>query len=79
VQKRSSVFTRLDWLLLLAIVGLSIVLLVMLLGPALEAWKNRPRPGMQVSQQYLVEQGSGKNTAKTPIDYLLYLPPKYTM
>jgi predicted peptidase len=62
----------------LAIAGLSVQLLAMLLGPAIEAWKNRPRPGMQVPQQYLFKSGSGENVAATSIGYLLYLPPDYT-
>ena len=78
MEKKTSSFTWIDWLLLLAIAGLSIQLLVMLLGPAVEAWKNRPRPGVQVPQQYLVEQGSGADAVTIPIDYLLYLPPDYT-
>lgn len=76
-NKRLS-FTWVDWLLVAAITGLSVQLSVMLLGPAWEAWKNRPRPGMQVPQQYIVEQGSGENTARIPVNYLLYLPPDYT-
>lgn len=76
-RKPAASFTWLDWLLLAAIAGLSVQLLVMLLGPVAEAWRNRPQPGVQVSQQYPVEQGSGKNAAAIPIDYLLYLPAEY--
>ena len=54
-----------DLLLLAAIGGL----LLLLLWPALEAWLNRPRSGKQVCQQCLVQE--------MPVDYLLYLPPKY--
>lgn len=77
MENKATAFTWIDWLLLLAIAGLSIQLLVMLLGPAVEEWKNRPRPGAQVSQQYLVEQGSGANAVTIPMDYLLYLPQEY--
>lgn len=76
-DKRLS-FTWVDWLLLAAIAGVSLQLSAMLLAPAWEAWKNRPRPGMQVPQQYLVEQGSGANATKIPVSYLLYLPSDYT-
>lgn len=71
-------FTWVDWLLLAAIVALSLQLSVMLLPPAWEAWKNRPRPGMQVPQQHLVEYGSGVSAMTIPVNYLLYLPPDYT-
>jgi len=70
-------FTWIDWALLAAIVGLSIQLVVMLREPLMDAWRNRPRPGMQVSQQYLVEQRDGGDAATIPINCLLYLPPGY--
>jgi len=70
-------FTWIDWALLAAIVGLSIQLVVMLREPLMDAWRNRPRPGMQVSQQYLVEQRDGGEVAKSFINCLLYLPPAY--
>ncbi|MEN6406580.1 MAG: prolyl oligopeptidase family serine peptidase [Thermoguttaceae bacterium] len=72
-------FLRLSWidgLLLLAIAGLSIGLLAMLLEPVVKAWKNRPRPGMQVPQQCLVKQGTDASATQIPVDYLLYLPQK---
>jgi predicted peptidase len=78
MEKKVSLFTWVDWLLLMAIAGLSIQLSMILLGPAIKAWKNRPRPGVQVPQQYLLKQGSGENVVTTPIGYLLYLPPDYT-
>ncbi len=77
MDKKAAPFTWVDWLLIAAIVGLSTQLLVQLLGPTVEAWKNRPRPAMQVPQQYLVEQGSGADAMTIPVDYLLYLPPEY--
>ena len=77
-QEKTVRFTWLDWLLLTAIVGLSAYLLVQLLGPAIEAWQHRPRPGMQVEQQYIVQIGSDASAVATPINYLLYLPPDYT-
>jgi predicted peptidase len=70
-------FTWVDWLLLLVIAGLSVHLAATLLDPAIHAWQNRPRPGMQVSQQYLVEQRDGGDVATIPINCLLYLPPRY--
>lgn len=78
MEKKASPFTWIDWLLLVVIAGLFVQLSVMLLGPALEAWKNRPRPGVQVPQRHLVKQGSGANAVMIPINYLLYLPPDYT-
>ncbi len=59
-----------------AIAGLSISLLALLCEPAIGVWLNRPRPGMQVAQQFLAGKRSGTDTG-TPIDYLLYLPPEY--
>jgi predicted peptidase len=70
-------FDWLDWLLMLAIVVLTIVLLVMLGPPMIEAWRNRPRPGMQVAQQCLIPQSNDADAIKIPIDYLIYLPPGY--
>lgn len=78
MDERNCPFNWIDCLLLLAIAGLSALLLMMLLGPAIEAWRNRPRPGVQVPQQYLVKQGSVADAATIPINYLLYLPPEYT-
>ena len=77
MEKKAPPFTWVDWLLLLAIAGLSIQLLVILLDPAFEAWKNRPRAGSQVKQQFLMEQGSVADAVKIPINYLLYLPEEY--
>lgn len=76
--KKVFLFTWGDWLLLLAIAGLSIRLSVMLLGPAIKTWKNRPRPGVQVPQQYVFKSDNGGRVVTTPINYLLYLPPDYT-
>ena len=75
--KRNAPFTWIDWLLVLAIAGLSVQLLVMVLGPTFVTWQNRPRPGMQVPQQCIVEQKHGPDAVTIPINYLLYLPPKY--
>ena len=63
----------LDWLLVATIAGL----LVVLCWPAVEAWENRPRPGVQVCQQYVGQGGSGPNAVIAHVDYLLYLPPEY--
>ncbi len=57
-----------DSLLLAAIIGLSVVLF----WPAVEAWQNRPRPGVQASHQYVPPKDGGM-----PIDYLIYLPREY--
>lgn len=78
MDKNRASFTWVDWLLVAAIAGLSIQLLVIVVGPTFEAWKNRPRPGVQVPQQCIVEHGSGEYTMSIPIDYLVYLPPNYT-
>ena len=48
----------------------------MLCGPAITAWTNRPRPGLQVPQQYMLKLADYADTG-VPIDYLLYLPPDY--
>jgi predicted peptidase len=77
MEKRNFPFTWIDWLLLLAIASSSVQLLVMLLGPVTEACQNRPRPGMQVSRQYLVKQGTGADAVTIPINYLLYVPSEY--
>jgi predicted peptidase len=69
-------FTWIDWSLSAAIAVLSVVLLSLLCEPALREWANRPRPGMQVAQHYLPEQGSGTD-GTAPVNYLLYLPPEY--
>ena len=78
MDKRNVRLTWADWLLLTAIIGLSAYLLVLLLGPAVEAWRHRPRPGIQVGQQYIMQEGHGKRTLATPVNYLLYLPSDYT-
>lgn len=57
-----------DLLLLTAIAGL----LTLLLWPAIKSWLNRPRPGLQVYQQHVVQKAGG-----IPVNYLLYLPEKY--
>ena len=68
----------LDLLLLTAIVSLSLHLLMLLSWPMIEAWRHRPRRGMQVDQRYdVVVDEDAKNVAK-PVDYLIYLPPDYT-
>ena len=69
-------FTWIDWLLSAAIAGNSVLLLALLLEPAITAWTNRPRPGLQVHQQYMLKHADYPN-AEVPIDYLLYLPPDY--
>ena len=78
MNKDSVRFTWLDWLLLMAIAGLTAYLLMPLVGPAIEAWQHRPRAGIQVEQQYVVQVGSGVSAVATPVNYLLYLPPDYT-
>jgi predicted peptidase len=62
-----------DCLLLIAIIGLSVVLA----WPTIEAWQNRPRPGVQASQQYEFREDRDANAILSRIDYLLYLPPNY--
>ena len=76
-NKKYPAFTWMDWLLLAAIAGLFILLLTMLAGPAIEWWRNRPRPGAQVRQRYVGQELAGKEGVTTWADYLLYLPPKY--
>ena len=76
MEKNVAPFTWIDWCLSVAIAGLSILLLALLCEPAVGAWLNRPRPGVQVAQQYLAGQVSGADSG-TPIDYLVYLPPEY--
>ena len=56
----------------------SAYLLVLLLESSIDAWRHRPQPGMQVSQQWVAQGGSGARKSATPINYLLYLPPEYT-
>jgi len=75
--KKSLAFTWVDWLLLAAIMGLSCVLLSMIAGPAIEAWRNRPRPGIQARQQYVEQNNSGSNAVAASVDYLIYLPQEY--
>ncbi len=58
-------FDAIDWLLIAAIVGLSAFLLAEISQPAIAVWRNRPRPGVQVCQQY------------RETNYLLYLPQNY--
>ena len=70
MNRECAPFAWIDWLLLLAVAGLSVQLAVMLAPPAVEAWHNRPRPGVQVPQQYT-------DAAGMPVNYLLYLPPGY--
>ena len=72
-EKRRWGFTLVDWLLLAAIAGLTVQLSAMVLGPTVEWWKNRPRPGVQVCQQYIATDGEPRLWA----DYLLYLPKDY--
>jgi predicted peptidase len=76
MDKNKAPFTWIDWLLSAAIAGNSVLLLALLCEPAIGAWVNRPRPGAQVPQQYIVKQADYAD-AEVPIDYLLYLPPDY--
>jgi predicted peptidase len=48
-------FDAIDWLLMAAIVGLSVFLISEMGPPLVEAWQNRPQPGVQVRQQSEVE------------------------
>lgn len=63
----------LDCLLLATIVGL----LVVLSWPAIEIWQNRPRPGVQVCQQYVQKENGSADAVASQVDYLLYLPREY--
>ena len=67
----------LDGLLCAAVVGL----LVQIAWPAIRAYRNRPRPGVQVCQQYLGKPGEQKtaSNAGIAIDYLFYLPREYRL
>jgi poly(3-hydroxybutyrate) depolymerase len=63
-------------------VGLNVLLGLAAVGlpaqmcwPAIDAWQNRPRPGMQVAQQYLTK--GDDNTGTAEVRYLLYLPEGY--
>ena len=67
-------FDAIDWLLVAAIIGLSAVLLAELSKPAVAAWRNRPRAGVQVCQQYVTKIGEGNDAVEMGVDYLLYLP-----
>jgi predicted peptidase len=75
-KQPSSVF---DVLLLGAIVVVSLWLGVILCDIAIEAWRNRPRPGKQVAQQFSAKASAKADTRGTSreIHYLLYLPEKY--
>ncbi len=75
MDKKWFQFDAIDWLLVAAIVGLSVFLLAAIFEPAILAWRNRPRAGAQVCQQYMVRVG--KNAEETEINYLLYLPRSY--
>jgi predicted peptidase len=84
-------FDGIDWLLIAAIVGLSAFLIAEIAPPLFDAWQNRPRRGVQVRQQCLVQEnggsngaidggGQGKNEASKAtmsVNYLLYLPREY--
>jgi poly(3-hydroxybutyrate) depolymerase len=71
-------FTWIDHLLLTTSVGLSAILLLMLAGPTITWWQHRPRPGMQVEQQRVVQAESLAYPVAPFVNYLLYLPPDYT-
>ena len=60
MEKTYAHFTWIDWCLSAAIAALSILLLAMLFEPAVQAWRHRPRPGMQVAQQYVAGQGAAE-------------------
>jgi len=68
----------LDTLLLTAITGLFVHLLVLLSWPAIDAWRHRPRRGMQVDQHYDVLISEDDKSVAKPVEYLVYLPPDYT-
>jgi predicted peptidase len=68
----------LDVLLLMAIAALSLHLLVLLSWPMIEAWRHRPRRGIQVEQHYDVVVSEDSKNAAEPVDYLIYLPSDYT-
>jgi len=64
-----------DWVLVAAIACLSAFLLGELSWPAIEMWQNRPRPGVQVCQQFVFESDKERSTTNTTagVSYLLYL------
>jgi predicted peptidase len=76
VDDKRPAFDAIDWALVTAIVVLSIFLATELSWPVVEAWRNRPRPGTQVHQQY-EKVTDGQNTAAWGYNYLLYLPCDY--
>ena len=75
MDKKRLQFDAIDWLLVATIAGLSAFLLAELSEPTIAAWRNRPRGGVQVCQQYVAEVG--KDAVETGIDYLLYFPRSY--
>lgn len=79
---------RIDWILLMAILGLSGFLVVELAEPAAAAWRNRARPGVQVCRRCVVGESDAaaitsvqserhQAVTATTIGYLLYLPRDY--
>jgi predicted peptidase len=77
MDKNRPLFDAIDWLLVTAIVGLSIFLLAEFSGPAIASWRSRPRSGVQVCQEYVAKIGEGRDAVETGTYYLLYLPQDY--
>ena len=68
---------RVDWLLFLT-TGIAVVMLVMTLAwPAIEPWWYRPRPGKQVTQQFIGSVVTEEYDRKILVNYLIYLPDEY--
>lgn len=68
---------RVDWLLFLAAVVAVAMLVMELAGPAVEAWRQRPRAGRQVARQFLGTLDAAEGERKIRVDYLLYLPEEF--
>jgi predicted peptidase len=66
-----------DWTLLAVIACLTVFLLFEISPPLLSVWRNYPRPGVQVCQQYIVKQDPSQDVLEE-INYLLYLPKSYS-
>jgi len=79
MAKKGLRFDVVDWLLVAAIACLSAFLLGELSWPAIEIWQNRPRPGVQVCQRFVIksDQENPGTAASAGINYLLYLPREY--
>jgi len=79
MDKKNIPFELVDWLLLSAIACLSGFLLWEVSEPAVCAWQNRPRPGVQVCRQFVAKENGETDSANPAfqLDYLLFLPREY--